>query len=169
VKSFQSISASKVKVVFLGEAVVPMKTVLIVDDHEAVRLVLRRYLESMVGFEVIAEASNGVEAVEKALRVAPDIVILDFAMPEMNGLEAATAIKLMRPSVITYLLTIHSTREVELAAREAGVDAVFSKHKDLGALLRRVRENVSRPGNETEEKPTSGKQRADVTPNDKRS
>jgi two-component system, NarL family, response regulator LiaR len=137
--------------------------VLIVDDHEAVRLVLRRYLEAMPNFEVVGEASNGVEAVEKALRTAPDIVILDFAMPEMNGLEAATAIKLMLPSVTTYLLTVHSTREVELAAREAGVDAVFSKHKDIGTLLRRLREkSASKSGNETHEKSENAKQRDDV-------
>jgi two-component system nitrate/nitrite response regulator NarL len=113
-------------------------SVLIVDDHEAFRRTLRLRLESLPEFTVCGEAADGVEAIEKAQQLSPDLVILDFAMPEMNGLETATTLKCMMPSVRLFLLTVHSTREIELAARDAGVSGVFSKYDNLTALFRRL-------------------------------
>ena len=112
---------------------------LIVDDHEAIRRTLRVCIEALPEFSVCGEAVNGVDAVEKAQLLSPNLVILDFAMPEMNGLEAATALRFMLPTTKLYLLTAHSNRELELAARDAGVDAVFSKYDDLSALFRRLK------------------------------
>ena len=114
-------------------------SVLIVDDHETIRRTLRLRFEALFDFFVCGEAVNGVDAVEKAQLFAPDLVILDFAMPDMNGLEAATALKFMLPAAKLYLLTAHSNRELELAARDAGINAVFSKYEDLSALFRRVK------------------------------
>ena len=117
----------------------PKTSVLIVDDHEAIRRTLRVRIEALPEFSVCGEAVNGVEAVEKAQLLNPNLVILDFAMPEMNGLEAATALRFMLPTTKLYLLTAHSNREVELAARDAGIDAVYSKYDDLSALFRRLK------------------------------
>jgi DNA-binding NarL/FixJ family response regulator len=117
----------------------PKTSVLIVDDHEAIRRTLRVRIEALPEFSVCGEAVNGVDAVEKAQLLNPNLVILDFAMPEMNGLEAATALRFMLPTTKLYLLTAHSNRELELAARDAGIDAVFSKYDDLSALFRRVK------------------------------
>lgn len=114
-------------------------SVLLVDDHEAIRRTLRLRFEALSDFFVCGEAVNGVDAVEKAQHFTPDLVILDFAMPDMNGLEAATALKFMLPAAKLYLLTAHSNRELELAARDAGINAVFSKYEDLSALFRRVK------------------------------
>jgi DNA-binding NarL/FixJ family response regulator len=114
-------------------------SVLIVDDHETIRRTLRLRFEALSDFFVCGEAVNGVDAVEKAQLLAPDLMILDFAMPDMNGLEAATALKFMLPAAKLYLLTAHSNRELELAARDAGINAVFSKYEDLSALFRRVK------------------------------
>jgi len=113
--------------------------VLIVDDHEAIRRTLRMRIEALPDFCVCGEAVNGVDAVEKAQLLNPNLVILDFAMPEMNGLEAATALRFMLPTTKLYLLTAHSNRELELAAHDAGIDAVYSKYDDLSALFRRLR------------------------------
>jgi DNA-binding NarL/FixJ family response regulator len=113
--------------------------VLIVDDHEAIRRTLRVRIDAFPEFSVCGEAVNGVDAVEKAQLLNPNLVILDFAMPEMNGLEAATALRFMLPTTKLYLLTAHSNRELELAARDAGIDAVFSKYEDLSALFRRLK------------------------------
>ncbi len=113
-------------------------TVLIVDDHEAIRRTLRSRFDAMPEFLVCGEAVNGVDAVEKAQQLSPDLVILDFAMPEMNGLETATALKYMMPSVRLFLLTVHNNREMEIAARDAGVDVVFSKYDNLAALFQRA-------------------------------
>ncbi len=117
----------------------PKTSVLIVDDHEAMRRSLRMRFEATPEFTVCGEAADGVEAVEKAQQLAPDLVILDFAMPVMNGLETAVTLKFMMPSVRVFLLTVHSSRELELAARDAGVDAVFSKYDNPGAMFHRAR------------------------------
>ena len=121
------------------------KSVLIVDDHEAVRRAIRFRFQAHSEFTVCGEAVDGVDAVEKAQELSPDIVIMDFAMPEMNGLEAATALKYMMPSVPVFLLTVHSNRELELAAHDAGIGAVISKYDDLSALFRRIRSELSEP------------------------
>lgn len=117
----------------------PKTSVLIVDDHEAIRRTLRVRIEELPEFSVCGEAVNGVDAVEKAQLLNPNLVILDFAMPEMNGLEAATALRFMLPTTKLYLLTAHCNRELELAARDAGIDAVYSKYDDLSALFRRLK------------------------------
>ena len=117
----------------------PKTSVLIVDDHEAIRRTLRVRIEALPEFSVCGEAVNGVEAVEKAQLLNPSLVILDFAMPEMNGLEAATALRFMLPKTKLYLLTAHSNRELELAARDAGIDAVYSKYEDLTTLFRQLK------------------------------
>ena len=115
------------------------KSVLIVDDHEAIRRSIRGFFRAYPEFMVCGEAVNGAEAIEKAQELWPDLVILDLAMPEMNGLEAAAALKFILPGVPIFLLTAHYSRELELAALESGVCAVFSKHQDLLILLRRAR------------------------------
>ena len=135
----------------------PKTSVLIVDDHEAIRRTLRVRIEELPEFSVCGEAVNGVDAVEKAQLLNPGLVILDFAMPEMNGLEAATALRFMLPTTKLYLLTAHSNRELELAARDAGIDAVYSKYDDLSALFRRLKIDcvVSEASRGPREKPSN--------------
>jgi two-component system, NarL family, response regulator LiaR len=115
------------------------KSVLIVDDHEAIRRSIRSFFRTYPEFTVCGEAVNGAEAIQRAQELWPDLVILDLAMPEMNGLEAAAALKFILPGVPIFLLTAHYSRELELAALQAGVCAVFSKHQDLLIVLRRAR------------------------------
>ena len=144
------------------------KSVLIVDDHEAIRRTLRSRFEAMPEFLVCGEAVNGVDAMEKAQQLSPDRESLDFAMPEMNGLETATALKYMMPSVRLFLLTAHGNREMEIAAREAGVDAVFSKYDNLAALFQRARlDCVLREAGNHRAAPTDTKQPPDLSPNQK--
>ena len=115
------------------------KSVLIVDDHEAVRRELRRLFQSQPDFTVCGEAVDGVDAISKAEQLSPDLVILDLAMPEMNGLEAAGALRFIMPDGVLFLLTAYENRELELAAFQSGVRAVFSKYDDLDGLIRRAR------------------------------
>ena len=115
------------------------RSVLVVDDHEAMRRALRGLFRPYPEFVVCGEAVNGCEALQKAQELSPDLIILDLAMPEMNGLEAAGALKYMMPTVPLFLLTAHYSRELELAALECGICAVFSKHAGLDALVRRAR------------------------------
>jgi len=138
------------------------KLVLIVDDHEAIRRSVRSFFRTYPEFTVCGEAVNGAEAIQKAQELWPDLVILDLAMPEMNGLEAAAALKFILPGVPIFLLTAHYSRELELAALEAGVCAVFSKHQDLLILLRRARAELHL-GESDEHEPESQREPLDET------
>jgi len=118
------------------------KSVLIVDDHEAVRRELRRLFRDYEEFSVCGEAQDGSETLTKAQQLLPDLIILDLVMPEMGGLEAATALHYMMPDVPIFLLTAHYSRELELTALQCGVRAIFSKYDDLGRLLHRARKEL---------------------------
>jgi len=115
------------------------RSILLVDDHEVIRRQLRSLFNSFPEFTVCGEAVHGVDAIEKAQQLSPDLIILDLAMPEMNGLEAASALRYMMPAVPLFLLTAHYSRELELAAFGSGICAVFSKHEDLDSLVARAR------------------------------
>lgn len=116
-----------------------MFTVLIVDDQAVVRAVVRDLFESHSGFEVCGEAENGADAIAKARELKPDLIILDFSMPLMNGLEAAKALRQILPDVPVFLLTAHHTGATEVAASDVGIRAVFSKYQGLEALITQAR------------------------------
>lgn len=106
--------------------VVPSR-LLIADDHLTVRTMLRILLESHEGWHVCAEAENGLEAVSKAVELKPDLVILDLAMPQMDGLRAARQISAVLPTVPILMHTMHNSSELELEAKKAGVRKVVNK------------------------------------------
>ena len=89
-----------------------MLRILIADDHEVVRRGLREMLDKHPGWEVCGEASNGREAVALTLKTVPHIVLLDLAMPVMNGLEATRAIKRKLPSTEVLIFTMHESDEL---------------------------------------------------------
>jgi DNA-binding NarL/FixJ family response regulator len=109
--------------------------ILIVDDSPVLRQTLRFCLERNAAWEVCGEAENGQVAVDKVQELNPDVVILDFAMPVMNGLDAAKKIAAIAPETITLLFTMQESRALVTAAREAGIREIFSKSEGLGALL----------------------------------
>lgn len=115
------------------------RSILVVDDHEVIRRQLRSLFNSYPEFTVCGEAVHGVDAIEKAQQLSPDLIILDLSMPEMNGLEAASALRYIMPGVPLFLLTAHYNRELELTALGSGICAVFSKHEDLDSLVARAR------------------------------
>jgi DNA-binding NarL/FixJ family response regulator len=117
-----------------------MPTVLIVDDSESVRASVRALFEAEPEFTVAGEAVNGMDAINQAEELSPDLIILDLSMPIMNGLEAAEALKSSSPSTPIYILTAHGGPEVDRAARAAGVDAVFSKGEDMDAMMDKARQ-----------------------------
>ena len=118
------------------------RSILVVDDHEVIRRQLRSLFNAYPEFIVCGEAVHGVDAIEKAQQLSPDLIILDLFMPEMNGLEAASALHYMMPDVPLFLLTAHYSRELELAARGSGICAVFSKHDGLDSLVARARSEL---------------------------
>ncbi len=90
------------------EGAARVKTVLVVDDVESERTAIRTAIESRTKFRVCGEASNGVEAIRQANELRPDLVLMDLAMPQMNGLEAAKVLRITMPTVPVVLLTLHA-------------------------------------------------------------
>jgi DNA-binding NarL/FixJ family response regulator len=110
--------------------------ILLVDDNQLVRTSLRRLLEQHDDWRVCGEASNGREAVKRFQQLNPDLVLLDFKMPEMNGLEAAREIA-SRADVPILLVTMFLTDQLKDAARQAGVTGVCAKEQ-VSCVVRAV-------------------------------
>lgn len=108
--------------------------VLLVDDHAIMRDGIRALLNLYDDVEIVGEASEGKEAIEKAQELVPDVVVMDIAMPGMDGLEATRRIKKNNPNVKVLVLTQHDNREYILAAIKAGTAGYVPK-KALGSEL----------------------------------
>jgi NarL family two-component system response regulator LiaR len=115
------------------------KTVLIADDNDSVRRALCEAFARDSDFEVCAEAHDGGDAIEKALRLRPDLIVLDLSMPVMNGLDAARELKGRMPSVPIVLFTFYVDLFVKEAALPAGVSDVVSKSEPLSVLIAKAR------------------------------
>jgi len=111
---------------------------LIADDHAVVRAGLRALLESRKGWEVCAEAADGREALEKATRLKPDIVILDIGMPRLNGVETARRIHKALPHSEILILTMHESDELVQQVVEAGAHGYILKDEADRVLLAAV-------------------------------
>jgi DNA-binding NarL/FixJ family response regulator len=109
------------------------KTILIVDDSLPVRKLLRTFVESGTHFDVCGEAVNGLDAIDKARTLHPDLIVMDLSMPVMNGLEAGAVLKAMLPEVPIVMYTVHDTATIKIQALAAGVRAVVQKH-DMNGL-----------------------------------
>ena len=115
-----------------------MKTILIADDHVTVRSGLRAVLEARAGWEVVAEACDGNEAVAAAVTKQPDLVIIDYSMPHLNGLQATQRIKELRPSTKILLFTIDRSNWLAGEALRAGALTVLLKSDANKMLLMAV-------------------------------
>lgn len=114
------------------------KKILIVDDNSSVRKSLRRALEGDGGWQCF-EAVNGKDAVEKAGQLSPALVILDLAMPVMNGLQAARELRRQFPALPLLMFTNFETPHLESEVLEAGVSFLFSKSEPIGKLTHMIR------------------------------
>jgi DNA-binding NarL/FixJ family response regulator len=118
--------------------------VLLADDHNMVRQGLVAILRAEADFEVVGEASDGHEAVERALSLRPDVVVLDIAMPRLDGLEAARRIRKALPMTRILVLTMHEEEEYVLRMVRAGAAGYLVKDGaavELVEALRALRAN----------------------------
>ena len=115
------------------------KTILIADDNDAVRRAVCEVFTRDSDFEVCGEAHDGQDAIEKAQRLHPDLIILDLAMPVMNGLEAARALRDLMPSVPIIMFTLYDDEFMREKARLVGATEVVSKTDDISVLMRTAR------------------------------
>jgi len=113
--------------------------ILIADDHGIVRAGLRMLLDRQDGMSVVAEAEDGVDAVEKALAQKPDIAILDVAMPRMTGLQAAAELKRRKPELRTLMLSMYDSEQYFFEALKAGASGYVLKSAADRDLVEAVR------------------------------
>jgi DNA-binding NarL/FixJ family response regulator len=119
---------------------------LVADDHEIVRKGVRSLLEAQPGWQVLAEACNGREAVEKAKRLKPDVAVLDIGMPSLNGLEAARQILKNDPLIKIVILTMHDSDNLIREVLKVGARGYVSKTdaiRDLVTAINAVRSGVT--------------------------
>jgi two-component system, NarL family, invasion response regulator UvrY len=111
--------------------------ILVVDDNPAVRRYLRAILEQQSSWQVCGEARTGVEALQKVFEVHPDLILLDQQMPDLNGVDVAKRISRAFPKIPMLMVTLHLSKQLAEAAREAGIRGACAK-QDIGAVVEAV-------------------------------
>lgn len=114
--------------------------VLIADDHTLVRESLVAALNASGACQVVAEAGDGIEAIERALAVRPDIVVLDLSMPRLNGIEVIRRLRESLPEVKVLVLTMHQEDEYVLHAVRAGASGYLAKDSASSELIAAIRD-----------------------------
>jgi two-component system, chemotaxis family, chemotaxis protein CheY len=115
------------------------KTVLVVDDSALVRKAMESAFLSD-GFKTCVEAENGKEGIEVATHCHPDLIILDFSMPIMNGLDAAPILRKLFPKIPIFLFSLYAEGISKEDASKAGVDLVISKYESLSNVVDKAHE-----------------------------
>ena len=116
------------------------RSVLVVDDNPAIREAICELLTRDGDFEVCGQAKNGREAIEKAHRLRPALIVTDLFMPIMNGLEETQILKKLMPALPVIIYSAHIDRVVEKEALAAGASAVVSKSDAAAVLIGKARE-----------------------------
>jgi len=132
-------------------------TVLLVDDHALVRRGFRRMLEDEPTFQVVGEASDGLEAVQLAEQLRPEVIVMDCALPQINGIEASRRILAKQPETAILMLSMHSEDTLVRQALDAGAKGYVLKNAmdlDLVSAIKKVAEGktvldpqITRSGN----------------------
>jgi DNA-binding NarL/FixJ family response regulator len=111
--------------------------ILVVDDNPAVRHYLRSLLEQQSNWQVVDEARTGAEALQRVMKNPPDMILLDFQMPDLNGLDLARQISGVFPEIPILMVTIHMSNQLAAEARRAGIRGACAK-SDVGSIVEAV-------------------------------
>lgn len=114
-----------------------MTRILLVDDNPAVRRYLRAVLEQQQDWRVTGEARTGAEALHEVLESPPDLIVLDYRMPDLNGVDVARQISEMFPKIPILMVTLHLSQQLADAAREVGVRGACAK-QDIGSVVEAI-------------------------------
>jgi CheY-like chemotaxis protein len=114
------------------------KRILIVDDSDSTRGLVREFLESRPDFEVCGEAVDGLEGIEKGRELNPDLIVLDYSLPRINGLQVAVILHVLVPNTPIILFTFYKDVIPIRMAHEAGIAAIVSKSDQLTILADEV-------------------------------
>ena len=113
--------------------------VLVVDDHSVVREGIRHVLEGGDGFQVVAEAANGTEALERAAGAHPDVVLLDLSMPGASGLDVVRQLRARHPDTRVLILSVHDDREYVLESVRVGAHGYLRKDSSPADIRQAIR------------------------------
>jgi len=111
--------------------------ILVVDDNPSVRHYLRAILEQQPSWQVIGEARTGAEALDRVQKAVPDVVLLDFQMPDLNGIDIAREMRRLLPQIPILMVTVHMSNQLAAAARAVGVQGACAK-SDVGSIVEAV-------------------------------
>lgn len=114
-----------------------MVRILLVDDNPSVRHYLRAILEQQTSWQVCGEARTGAEALRRVQDASPDLIVLDYQMPDLNGVDIARQICDLFPKIPILMVTIHLSRQLADAARRAGVRGACAK-QDIGSVVEAI-------------------------------
>jgi DNA-binding NarL/FixJ family response regulator len=128
--------------------------ILICDDNPNIRYLLRVFVESQTSFKVCGEAAHGTEAIEKAKKLQPELILLDLNMPVMTGAEAAGVLKAMLPRTKVILFSMHMDNVPRSLAAAIGVDLALSKSDGITKLGEHLKKLLA-PTNAADEAPLS--------------
>ena len=122
-----------------------MPRILIAEDRASMRNTLRTLFTLYSKWDVCGEVEDGRQAVEAAVALKPDLVLLDYKMPNGDGIQAARELKQRLPNLPVVIFTLHKTNELESQARHVGVRAVIGKEEGVIKLLRTIEEELAPP------------------------
>jgi DNA-binding NarL/FixJ family response regulator len=111
--------------------------ILVVDDNLSVRRYLRAVLEQHDSWQVCGDARTGAEALRFVMEAPPDVILLDYQMPDRNGVDIARQISQMYPQIPILMVTLHLSKQLTEAARQAGVRGACAK-QDIGSVVEAV-------------------------------
>lgn len=120
-------------------------SLLIVDDSPIIRRVMGEFFQGLTDWKIAGEAGDGLEAIQRATQLKPDLIVLDFSMPKMNGLEAASVIKKLLPDTHIVVFTMFDDAMGSKLSSAAGVDMVISKADGMGVLVKAVHRFLDAP------------------------
>jgi DNA-binding NarL/FixJ family response regulator len=128
----------------LNETALIETTIMLVDDHPLVRTALSNEIAKETKLKVIAEASDGLEAVKLANELKPDIIVMDIGLPNLNGIEATRQIKAIKPDTIILALTVHDDIEHILGILESGADGYITKNVLAREIIQYIHSVIGR-------------------------
>lgn len=121
-----------------------MPRILIAEDRASMRHTLRNLFTLYSKWDVCGEAVDGEQAVDAAVALRPDLVLLDYKMPNGDGVKAAAALKQRLPETPVVIFTLYKTAELESQARQVGVRAVVGKEEGVIKLLNTIEDQLTR-------------------------
>jgi two-component system response regulator NreC len=111
---------------------------MLVDDHEVIRVGLKTFLQTQADFEVVAEAGNGQEAVSRAMEFHPEVILMDISMPGVDGMEATRRLRVLCPECLILALTVHDDKQYLMQMLAAGASGYITKQAAADELVEAI-------------------------------